>query len=467
MINKDIFRANDVRGLAMGDEIQIDKNTAYQIGMGICTYFLRKGCKHLALGRDGRLTSDELEEAFLDGAVKTGMKITRLGFCPSPMLYFASCTDKFDCGVNITASHNPSNYNGFKFVCNNADKICGEEIQKVLQIILDEDYESGQGEVLEYDLSSEYFAHLNSLVTIQKPIKIVMDSANAITGPFLDQLCSNSNIELVKLYDDLDGTFPNHSPRPDNSSTMVDLGRVVRENKADFGIAFDGDGDRVGVVDENGVYRNLDLLVMILARDFLSRNPGEKIVFDSKCSKVLENDIIEHGGIPVRYKTGHSLIEEYITEHNIRFAGEMSGHFFLKEKYFGFDDAMYAALVICEIYANAGHKFSSFYDGLPEVFNTQELRLLVDGEKKVGYIEQAKEYFREGGYVINETDGCFVEFDGTSWALIRHSNTEDKVTLRFESQSKETVNVMLDVFIDLFKELEIDHVETLEQEKLK
>ncbi|MBI95962.1 phosphomannomutase [bacterium] len=466
MFSEKIFRTYDIRGKAMGDEIEMDAEFALNFGKACASFLLKKGSKSLVCGRDVRLTSQEFQDHFIKGALSTGINVTNIGICPSPMLYFASSQDEFDCGVCITASHNPYIYNGFKVVGNNAHSIFGEDLQIMKKMIQDQDFIVGSGEYNEMDVSDRYFDFINSKVTIHKKIKIVVDTANAVLGPFLDKMFVNPNIEIVKLYDEVDGTFPNKAPNPQYAKNMLALSQKVKEVGADFGIGFDGDADRVGAVDENGKFYSLDFLVAIFARDFLSRNPGSKVVFDAKCSKVLENDIKENGGIPVRYKTGHSLIEQYMHQENIKFGGEMSGHYFFGEGYFGFDDAMYAALKLCEIYSQDDKTYSEFFSGFRQMFNTPEFRYAVDSDKKPIYVTNSKEFFESKGATVKDIDGSFVEFDDFSWGTFRASNTEDKISMRIESDSKETFNRIIDLYIEFFEQEGIPYVNEISSMKL-
>lgn len=461
-----IFRTYDIRGLAIGNEIEMDVEFAFDFGRAAASFLLRQGCKSLVCGRDVRLTSHEFQDAFIKGALETGIKVTNIGICPTPMLYFATCQPEFDCGVNVTASHNPYEYNGFKVVKKNAHSVFGEDLQIIKTMIHNQDFETGASQYDELDISDKYFTFLNSKVRINKKIKIVVDTANAVLGPFLDKMFSNPNIEIVKLFDEVDGRFPNRAPNPQYAKDLVVLSSKVKEVQADFGIGFDGDADRVGAVDENGEFHTLDYLLTVFSRDFLSRNPGQKVIFDAKCSKVLENDIKENGGIPIRYKTGHSLIESYMHMEGIKFGGEMSGHFFFGENYYGYDDAMFAALKLCEIYSQAKHKFSKFFSGFPFMYNTPEFRYLVPAEKKPIYVKNAHPFFESKGATIKDIDGCFIEFDDFSWGTFRESNTEDKISMRIESNNKETFNKIIDYYAEFFVQEGIDYVEDILAKKL-
>ena len=263
MFKDKVFRTYDIRGKVMGDEIEMDVEFAYDFGKAAGSFLIRKGCKSMACGRDVRLTSDEFQAAFIKGALESGIDVTNLGVCPSPMLYFAACQEEFDCGVNVTASHNPFEYNGFKVVKNNAHSVFGDDLLEIKRILIDSDFENGKGTLNSFDISSEYFEFLNSKISVDKKIKIVVDTANAVLGPFLDKMFVNPNIEVIKLFDEVDGSFPNRAPNPQYKKDLVALSAKVREVGADFGLGFDGDADRVGAVDENGEFYTLDYFIFM------------------------------------------------------------------------------------------------------------------------------------------------------------------------------------------------------------
>ena len=445
MINKNIFRAYDIRGKAMGENISLDNQTAYLIGKASGTYLVRNGHKNFVLGRDGRLTSPDLHKNFLKGVLESGINVFDVGLATSPYIYFASCLEQFDCACNITASHNPKDDNGFKFVSSNAHSIFGDELQTMYQMIVDEDFDETEnlGEYNEIDLFSEYLNKLHSMVEIKRKIKVVVDTGNGVAGEFAKRVFDLQNVEAEFIFLDVDGNFPNHVANPEKAEYLEDLSKKVVELNADLGIGFDGDGDRVGFIDENGKHYSLDLILMLFARDALSRNPNRPIIFDAKCSKVVENDIIQHGGIPMRTKTGHSHIENALHKNNGIFAGEMSGHMFFNENYYGFDDAFLGALKMIEILSNSNKPFSAFFDGLPEIFNTPEIRLETKDEIKFDIVERVSESLKAEGIKVNNVDGVFAEFDDVSWFAIRASNTAAQLTIRFEAQDQEMLDKLI------------------------
>ena len=451
-VPKHIFRAYDIRGLAMGEVVEIDESVAYQIGQAVGTFFLKRERTNLACGRDGRLTSEDLQKAFIDGVLSTGINVVNLGFTTSPMIYYSVCTDKFDCGVNITASHNPKEYNGFKVVDNYAGSVCGAELEELYAMIERKEFAVGEGHYETGTIIDEYTAKLHSLVDLQKPLKVVVDSGNGVTGPFVRQMFEMPNIDLYSLYTEIDGEFPNHEANPEKAENLLELSEKVRELNADIGIGFDGDGDRVGFVDQNGKHYSCDLILMLLARDALSRYPGKKIVFDVKCSKLVENDIKEHGGVPYRTKTGHSHIEKAMHEEEAIIGGEISGHMFFNEDYYGYDDAFLGALKMLAILSSASKPFSDYFEGLHPIFNTPEIRLECADSEKFGLIANVTKAFQDQGLKVLTIDGAMVEVDEWTWGAIRASNTAPQLTLRFESDSIEKLNQIIDLFYQVLKE---------------
>lgn len=451
-INKNIFRSYDIRGIAIGDEIDITEEAALHIGKAVGSFLVRLGRKDMACGRDGRLTSDALQKSFIDGVLSTGLNVHNIGLTPSPMLYFAVCLDEYDCGVNVTASHNPMEYNGFKVVDDWAHSIYGDDLQEIYEMTVSQEYELGEGQYFEDDVWSRYKDRLHSMVEIKGNVKVCVDSGNGVTGPFVEELFDLPGVELVPMFTEVDGNFPHHIANPEKAENLVEMSAKIKEVGADFGIGFDGDGDRVGVLDENGEHYTCDLLLMLLARDALSRNPGRHVIFDIKSSKVVENDIDAHGGVAVRSKTGHSHIETAMKETDAILGGEISGHMFFAEDYYGYDDAFLAALKILAMVANFDGKFSEMFGGLPSVFNTPEIRLTCDDNVKFDLIHDLTEKFQDMDYDVLTVDGAFVEFNENSWGCVRASNTAPQITLRFEADSDDYLKEIIGIFVEAMSE---------------
>ncbi len=462
MFDKNVFRAYDIRGKAISENPQITPKFALELGKALGTYFQRLGMSNFACARDGRLTSEDLQNALLDGLTQTGINVTNLGLSPSPMFYFAVCQPEFDCGCVVTASHNPKQDNGFKIVSDNAHSVWGPKLRDIYQMILDQDYDLVENpSVIEsFSVLDRYLERMYASMDIKRPLKVVLDTANGIAGPFVRQIFEHPMIDLDVIYEELDGNFPNHPANPEKESNMLDLGAKVRELNADIGLGFDGDGDRLGIVDENGRFYTCDLLLMILAEDFLSRNPGETVIFDTKVSMVVENRIKECGGVAYRYMTGHSLIEQEMHAKNIKLGGEVSGHYFFGENYFGYDDATLAAIKVLSILSKKEHAVSGFFANLPHVFVTPELRIPCPDDRKFGLVEEVIKHF-EADYKLSTLDGMFLEYNDHTWAVCRCSNTAPQLTLRFESQTREDLNAVIELVANRLNEFDYLDVEAI------
>lgn len=459
MINPLIFRAYDIRGIAHKPESttpDLTPETVELIGKASGTYFLRHFGKKIALAYDCRLSNPELSDAFTKGARSVGCDITNLGMITSPMLYFAVCAFDFDGGVSITASHNPKEYNGVKLVGRAAHSICGEELQEILRMIQNSDFSTGNGSLDSLNVFPAYLKKICEMTHVAKPLKIVVDSGNGASGPFVKQLFESLGCEVIPLFTDPDGNYPNHEANPEEIENMRDVIKAVAENNADLGFGFDGDGDRVGVIDETGHHYSADLLLLLLARDLLLRQPGAKIVFDAKASQVLIDDIKAHGGEPIMAKTGHSFIETTMRQIGAPLAGEISGHLFFAENYYGFDDAFLGAAKILEILSKSDKPFSRLLDGLPNTFCTPEIKAHCPDDKKFAIVDKIRDHFLEKFDCIT-IDGVRVNFDASSWGAVRCSNTSPNLTLRFEAQSPERLKEIILVMVEELKKYpEID-----------
>lgn len=454
-INPLIFRAYDIRGIAQsliqGEEPDLTAETMYALGQGVGTYMQSAYGKRIVCGKDNRLTSDELHEAFISGLLATGCIVTSAGYATSPMIYYAMCKYEFDGGVNITASHNPKDYNGVKLVAKNAHSVCGDELQKILKIIQHEEFAEGKGELFSKEIFPDYVAELKATIKIERPLKIVIDAGNGITGIFAPTLFRELGCTVIEQHCELDGNFPNHEANPESEKNMEDVKDRVLAEKADLGIGFDGDGDRVGVVDEKGHFYHADYLLIPLARDMLTRNPGASVIFDIKSSKIVEDDISAHGGKPIRYKTGHSFIETKMKESGALLGGETSGHVFFAERWYGFDDGMYAAARIVELLGKTAKPFSALFEGIPHVLTTPELKVPCSDQAKFRVVEDVKGFFTKR-YPCLTIDGVWVDFGKGAWGAVRPSNTSPCLTMRFEAHDQKTLDFIQKIFIDKLKE---------------
>ncbi len=438
MFSDHIFRAYDIRGIADTD---FDEAGAESIGRAYASYIIRKSGKknpRIVVGRDGRLSGERMQNAFLRGITATGADAINIGRATSPLLFFSICAGGFDGGVNITASHNPRDYNGFKLQEKDAHAVCGEEIQKILHLAKTEDFETGKGNLETANFAFEYFAKLKSLINISGNPKIVIDCGNGIAGEFAEDLFSDFGCEVIPLYCEVDGNFPNHDADPEVEANLADLKDAVKKTKSHLGIAFDGDGDRVGVVDAEGTHFSADLLMVILARDLLSRHLGAKIVVDLKATQNLFDEIARCGGEGIMVKTGHSFVEEKMRETGALLGGEVSGHLFFAENYFGFDDAFLAAGKIIEIIEKSGKNLGEHFADLPPIFTTPEIKIECAEEKKFLVVQDLVDFFVEKyGDRALTIDGVRVDFGEGAWGIVRASNTSPKLTLRFEARSEE------------------------------
>ena len=427
----EIFREYDIRGIV--DE-QITAADVFLLGRGIGTYLAEHGCRHLTLGRDCRLSSDQFGEQMRKGLIASGCHITDIGVCPTPVLYFSIRHFQQEGGVMITASHNPPEYNGFK-VCLGTDSVHGQELQKIRKIIEKEAFAQGQGSQREVDAVTPYKQYLKDNIAVPNPMKIGVDAGNGTAGVVAVPILKQLNCEVHDLYCEMDGHFPNHEADPTVAANMKDLINLVKEKKLHIGIGYDGDGDRIGVIDENGQIIYGDQLMIIFSREILTRKPGATFISEVKCSKTMYDDIEKNGGRAIMWKTGHSLIKEKMKAENAELAGEMSGHMFFADRYFGYDDAIYASCRIIEILSRTGKTVSELLADVPPTYSTPEIRVECPDHIKFKVVEKLTEIFRNE-YNVIDIDGVRIVFDD-GWGLVRASNTQPALVLRFEALSKE------------------------------
>lgn len=436
-IARDIFKAYDIRGI-VGKTLTDE--AAYLIGKAIAAKAAEKGITRIALGRDGRLSGPELMEHIRRGFTDSGINVLNVGMVATPMLYFAAVNECGGSGVMITGSHNPPDYNGFKMMLG-GDTLAGEAIQELLSIIEKDGFVAAdkQGNVTEKDVSGEYHNHIVGHIKLKRPMKIAIDAGNGVGGAFAGKLYKGLGNEVTELFCDVDGTFPNHHPDPSKPKNLQDLIAALKNGDAEIGLAFDGDADRLGVVTKDGNIIYPDRQLMLFAQDVLNRNPGAKVIFDVKSTRLLAPWIKEHGGKAIMEKTGHSFIKSAMKETGAPVAGEMSGHIFFKERWFGFDDGLYAGARLLEI-LSASDNPSEVLNNLPQSISTPELNIaLPEGSNGHQVIDElaAKAEF-EGATEIITIDGLRVEFpDG--FGLMRASNTTPILVLRFEADTQEAI----------------------------
>jgi phosphomannomutase/phosphoglucomutase len=435
MLNPDIFREYDIRGIA--DKELLDPEVEL-IGRALATHLIRQSGRSLCLGRDCRLSGQRIHDALLKGMLAAGAHVLDVGVGPTPVLYFSAVHFQADGAIMITGSHNPSEYNGLKTVCGSGT-LHGDQIQQVLRLIQTRDFETGQGSVKEVDATTPYVEQVAAQFTaLPRRVKVVFDAGNGTAGPAIHRILEKLNIEPIELFFEMDGRFPNHHPDPTVVSNLKHLQDAVRANQAELGIAFDGDSDRIGAVDENGEVVYGDMLMLIFGREILTRKPGATFIGEVKCSQIMYDKLAELGGHPIMYKTGHSLIKAKMKEEHAELAGEMSGHMFFADRYHGFDDALYAACRLIEIVATSGQPLSHQLNGIPKLVSTPELRVDCPDDKKFQVVANVAAAVRDR-YKVVDVDGVRAIFEH-GWGLVRASNTQPVLVMRFEATSDQLLS---------------------------
>ncbi|HEY0035352.1 MAG TPA: phosphomannomutase/phosphoglucomutase [Longimicrobium sp.] len=436
-VNPHIFRQYDIRGVVGPD---VTAQVAEQIGRAYASLARRRLGKDqpvLALGRDNRLTSNELADAVSRGMVAAGVRVVDVGLVPTPAHSFSVAHWGLDGGLQVTGSHNPPQYNGFKMTVGGRS-IFGDAIQELRRMIAESDYESGEGAVEHREVLGEYVRVLAGKFTIDRPIKVVVDCGNGTGSIVAVELLRalGPNVEVIPIFCESDGTFPNHHPDPVVDKNLVDIIAKVKETGADLGVAFDGDADRIGAIDDQGGIVRGDTLLLLYGLDLIQKHgPGQKVVLDVKCSQQLTEVLESNGGVAIMNATGHSLIKERMKEEHALLAGELSGHIMFGDDYYGFDDALYGALLLIDIVARSGRPLSAWLAEFPQFVSTAELRYPATEETKFEIVGRATEHFRKDHDVI-DVDGARVLF-GDGWGLIRASNTEPVLVARYEARSAE------------------------------
>jgi len=444
-MNRRIFREYDVRGL---HAIDLTDTVVTDLGRAFGTLVRRKGGKTVALGRDFRPSSPRLAAACEAGLREVGCDVLRVGVLPTPGLYWSIVALQTDAGLQVTGSHNPSEYNGFKMNLGPAS-IYGEAIQGLLRAIDAKDFEkpATPGLATDHPTEAAYMDMLAAKVAPKRKLKVVLDAGNGCAGPVAPGVFRRVGAEVIELFTEPDGTYPNHQPDPTVEANMQDLIRAVREHKADLGIGYDGDADRVGAVDERGRIVWGDQILALLSREVLAKYPGAPIVFDVKCSQGLEEDIVAHGGRPIMARTGHSVMKARMREEKAPLAGELSGHIFFQDDFFGFDDAIYVSLRLLRYVADSGKSLGALVDSVPQYVATPEIRLDADDDTKFAIVDRVRDHFAKDHEVI-AIDGARVKF-GDGWALVRASNTQPVLVVRFEAKSGERLEEIRATVMDV------------------
>lgn len=456
-IKQTMFREYDIRGKEADDELNED--SMYLIGKGLGTYLKNKNVSSAVVGHDLRATSKSFYHRVIKGLNETGIDVYDIGTATTPMGYWAQHYFKVKGGITVTASHNPVGWNGAKVSDDLSKTLSGNEIQKIYEIISKEDFSTGQGKILKSeDIKEAYIKDLISKSKISKKYKILVNTGNGTAAIVAPELLRKAGCVVVEHNTNIDPTYPNYTPNPENAAMMEDTAKQTIANDCDFGFAFDGDCDRLGLVDNKGNILPSDIIIAFLSRLYLKNNPGAKVMFDVKVSEVLPEDIRKHGGKPLMYKTGHSLIKAEMHRQNISLTGEMSGHIFFGKdfNYYGFDDACFAALKLLEYLSTQEKTLTQLVSELPKYISTPIINIDAPDEIKHNIIKEITEEFKKENYKVVDVDGARVYLPDGSWGLVRASNTTPLLVLRFESKTQEGIDKLKAIFkekLDKYKEL--------------
>jgi phosphomannomutase/phosphoglucomutase len=442
-IAKSMFREYDIRGRVNADEL--NEKSAELIGRAYGTFLARRGVDHVVVGHDSRIGSEEVKKGFVAGLLSTGRSATDIGLCLTPMMYWAQYHLGIQGGAMVTGSHNPKGWTGLKLACGLSYTLIGDEIRQILSSIESESFESGKGTLSKRSITEHWAHDLAGRVTIQRPLRVVVDAGNGTAGAFGPMALRMAGLEVIEQFCDLDPEFPNHEPDPAQREAVEALGKRVRQEKADLGFGFDGDGDRLGVVDEKGEVIWPDRFMILLARQVLAKKPGGKIIFDVKSSQALEEDIVAHGGKPIMWKTGHSYIKAKLHEEKALLAGEMSGHIFFVENFYGFDDGIYAGMRFAEYVAGQKKSVSALIAETPYYVSTPTIDVDCPDDQKYGVVERLTAEFKRDFKKVIDINGARVTFDD-GWALVRASSNLPILVLRFEAKSERRLEELKTIF---------------------
>lgn len=440
-IPREIFRTYDIRGI-VDESFTIDN--IYTLGKAIGSEALAQGINTLAVGRDGRISGPTLLKALIAGVISSGCDVISIDEVTTPILYYQAALLDSLSGIMLSGSHNPPNYNGIKMVFNGA-ALYGDTIMNFYHRIITGNLLDGTGSVKNTEIIDHYLKRIAGDIKLARPLKVVIDCGNGVGGKVAPELFRTLGCDVQELYCEVDGNFPNHQPDPADPKNLVDLIKTVEDQHADIGLAFDGDADRVGIITNKGKIITADRLLMFFAIDLLTRQSGATIIFDVKCGRNLGEQIARHGGIPMMYKTGHSLIKAKIRELGALLAGEMSGHIFMKERWFGFDDGIYAAARFLEILASQSKSCDEVFNELPESFGTEELKIPMAEEKKFKFMDEFIKVASFAPGKVNLIDGIRVDYSH-GFGLVRPSNTSPYLIMRFEGDTQEDLETIENTF---------------------
>lgn len=441
MLDESIFRAYDIRGIV--DE-SLTVNSVRLIGQAIGTENIKRGKNEIVVARDGRLSGEKLLKALVEGLNNSGCDVINIGAVPTGVLYFATHHLGTGSGVMLTGSHNPPNYNGLKIMLN-GETLAGKLIKNLYKSIIHEELDSGSGTEQTMDIVDDYVDYISSDIQLEDELKVVVDCGNGIGGDVGPMVLEEIGCEVIRLHCEIDGSFPNHHPDPSVPENLQDLMAAVKETDADIGIAFDGDADRLGVVTKDGQIIYPDRLLMLFAKDVLTRQPGASIIFDVKCTGHLPKEIVKHGGLPIIWKTGHSFMKAKIKETKAALAGEMSGHFFFNERWFGFDDGIYAAARLLEILDTENRPAIEVFEELPNSISTPELKCHTKEGENYAFMEKFQKVAKFPDAHLTTIDGIRADF-ANGWGLIRCSNTTPCLVLRFDADTQEDLDMIKEEF---------------------
>lgn len=450
-VNSEIFRAYDIRGIV--DETLTEEGI-FHIGKAIGSHIIFEGRTSILTARDGRISGPRLIDEFQKGVMSSGCNVVDIGEVPTPLLYFSTFKTDISDGVMLTGSHNPKNYNGLKIVINKKS-MTSEKIKKIKLMIEEESFMDGAGKLTSLDVKDDYLKELKEKININSKIKVCLDCGNGVGGVIAPQAFKLLGLDVIELYSEVNGNFPNHHPDPSNPKNLKDLQKKVLETNSDLGIALDGDGDRVGLIDSKGNIIFPDLYMMLLAEDLLKKNSKGSIVFDVKCSTNLEKIIKNFNGTPIMSRTGHSYIKSKIIETNALLGGEMSGHIFFNDDWYGFDDAIYSALRIIEVLSNSKLTSYEVFSSYPKHFSTPEINLKISEQDKFKIIDDLKTLIKSSKYELIDIDGIRLENEN-SWGLVRASNTSPNLVLRFEGRTENDLLEIKNYFKEILSKIEID-----------
>lgn len=446
-MNPYIFREYDIRGVVAED---FPEEVVVLLGKGYGTYVAEKGGQTVTVSGDVRRSTPDLKRAFIQGVLSTGIHVIDVGIVPTPANYYSMEILSVDGAVQITGSHNPSDMNGFK-MSYDQKAVYGQDIQYIRELIEQEKFAEGRGELRQERILARYIEMVSSKISLEKPVRLAMDCGNAAACLAAPQIFKKIGAEVKPIFCDVDGTFPNHHPDPTVTENLEVLIEEVKQGQYDFGVAFDGDADRIGIVDNQGKIIWADYIMILFLDEILAKYPGTKVIFDVKCSQALEDVITEKGGQPLMWKTGHSLIKQKMKEEQVPFAGEMSGHLFFKDDYFGYDDAIYVAARFARMVSRSDKSLAEIIAALPSYESTPEMRLECDDDAaKFQISKKATEYFK-ANYDCIDVDGVRIRF-GDGWGLVRSSNTQPVIVCRFEAKTKRRLEEIKDLVLGKLQE---------------